>query len=66
MGIEQKLANLMLDTLLKVGKRPGDPDVLEAMKDAVWSIYQILGREGCTGNCRKCTNPDCPVRRLQR
>ena len=63
MKIENKLAGVVLDALLRVGKKPGDPGFLGAMKDAIWDIHVILGKEGCNLHCNECSNPDCPVQK---
>jgi hypothetical protein len=66
MKLENKLSNVVMNALIRVGKKPGDPGFLDAMKDAVWDIHVILGKEDCNLHCKECTNPDCPVQKCYR
>lgn len=62
---EKQIMNVILETMVKVGVKPGGPDFLEHMKEAIWKVHMILGTEPCDRECEKCTNPDCPIQKYK-
>lgn len=75
MNTEQKIALVVVKTLIATGVKPGDDGVLNAVKDAVVGIHLILKKQPdlkvcehpeCTRECHKCSKPDCPVQSFYR
>ena len=50
MTVEKRLTNLVTDTLAKVGVKPCDNGVLDAVKEAVADIHLILRDCKCHQN----------------